>query len=463
MAFQAPVAFHDVVASFTVEQWMRMESWKKELYQNVVKEIHKTLLRLGYTIINPEVLFNIQKSDESCVRIDHSSAEREHKVIGDVPDLLLRVKEENVEEAHCSSEKPKIKDEKETSLLPKPSCPVISSVASLNVKEEQMVCEFGDATEPRQINNQDNNQLFIKQEEEVYLIDDYNTVGLETTVQDTPNPTATIKQEMDNRDHPFFPDIIPVVVKEECDPMEDVATGHHSTAHGQLPSKAVSPRSCRFYAVSPEMRNTSSGAREGAALCYSSLSREQRGQILLAQMQEALKPFQDEPCFPYNPQKSAKELEEEECKIPAERRRVGRNDWCACGLCIGMPTEEECVCCQEIANTKRHLVNDSDCVTRQERFRRFCLDEEIVYLIFRILGTCTSRPDKSYYYRQLRKTAYRSFTCWIHGFLKARNKRPIPACVVNSIRKRYPDPENITLAFGRLEDFAAVDMADNIN
>ncbi|CAH2319878.1 P2X purinoceptor 7-like [Pelobates cultripes] len=472
MAFQVPVVFNDVVASFTVEQWINLAGWKKELYHNVVKDIHKILKKQGYTIINPDVLFNIQKTDESCIRIDSSLAEREPDVVRDVPDLLLRIKEESAEEAHCSTEKPKIKEERDTALPPK-SCPVITSVVSLSIKEEQMACDevvkvsVPSKTNPPEV--QDGSMFFIKQEEEVYSIDDYNTVGLETTVQETSSPTVTIKQEFDplhqikQEETRGYPDIIPVVVKEEeGEPMEEISTTVSSAAAlGRLSSKADCEPSYRYQTSNYGEMDTSSDIEE-IPLDYSSVSREQQKQILLAQMREALQSSEELPCFPYNPQKSAKELEEEKCEILVEESCVGKTDWCSCGLCIKIPSEEESLCCQEVRNLRKHLTSDSDCITRHERFHQFCLDEEMVYLIFRTLGTYTSRPAEWDYNRKLRKTAFRSFTCWIHEFLGARNSRPIPACVVNSIRKKFPDPENVSFGFIRLQDYAAVDMADDL-
>ncbi|CAH2273180.1 zinc finger 501-like [Pelobates cultripes] len=116
MAFRIPVVFNDVVASFTVEQWINLVGWKKELYQNLVRYIHTILKKQGYTTINTNVLFNIQKTDESRIHIDKSLAEGEPDVVRDVPDLLLRIKDESVEEAHCNAEKPKIKEEHDTAL-----------------------------------------------------------------------------------------------------------------------------------------------------------------------------------------------------------------------------------------------------------------------------------------------------------------------------------------------------------
>ncbi|KAM3920884.1 zinc finger protein 90-like [Leptodactylus fuscus] len=91
MSHQVPIIFHDVAASFTEQQWLRLDHWQKDLYKNVMKEIHEALATLGYAIANPDVMFNIKKQDESCVRIDCTSGERKEIPIGDHPDILIRI------------------------------------------------------------------------------------------------------------------------------------------------------------------------------------------------------------------------------------------------------------------------------------------------------------------------------------------------------------------------------------
>uniref|UniRef100_A0A8C5MI91 KRAB domain-containing protein n=1 Tax=Leptobrachium leishanense TaxID=445787 RepID=A0A8C5MI91_9ANUR len=44
---QSSVTFHDVAACFSVEEWGSLEEWQKELYRNVMREIHTALRALG--------------------------------------------------------------------------------------------------------------------------------------------------------------------------------------------------------------------------------------------------------------------------------------------------------------------------------------------------------------------------------------------------------------------------------
>jgi hypothetical protein len=45
----------------------------------------------------------------------------------------------------------------------------------------------------------------------------------------------------------------------------------------------------------------------------------------------------------------------------------------------------------------------------------------------------------SFIYRAMRYAAYRQFIAWVYGRLGRRVRRVIPACVVNEIRRRFPN------------------------
>ncbi|XP_077314074.1 uncharacterized protein LOC143934379 isoform X5 [Lithobates pipiens] len=148
MTSQGPITFHDVVASFSEEQWMCLDNSQKEVYRNVMKDIHGTLLARGYTILNPSTAFHIKGRNESFVRVDSHCAEMESSVDGDFPDILMKIKEEPIvgetqisQGDHCVIYNPP-----STFLPPKSS-----------------------------------NTALIKEEEEGFSIDDYNRAGEEGT------------------------------------------------------------------------------------------------------------------------------------------------------------------------------------------------------------------------------------------------------------------------------------------
>ncbi|XP_030050437.1 zinc finger protein 766-like [Microcaecilia unicolor] len=61
---QASITFKDVAAYFLEVEWDILGEWQKELYKRVIKEIHDILMSRGYSIANPDVIFKIKKEDE---------------------------------------------------------------------------------------------------------------------------------------------------------------------------------------------------------------------------------------------------------------------------------------------------------------------------------------------------------------------------------------------------------------
>ncbi|XP_069089500.1 zinc finger protein 398-like isoform X5 [Pleurodeles waltl] len=71
------IAFNDVAAYFSEEEWSRLEDWEKELYRSVMKEIHGALISLGYAIVNPDILLRIKQAGEPGGKDQQSSDEVE--------------------------------------------------------------------------------------------------------------------------------------------------------------------------------------------------------------------------------------------------------------------------------------------------------------------------------------------------------------------------------------------------
>ncbi|XP_018082528.1 uncharacterized protein LOC734621 isoform X2 [Xenopus laevis] len=182
-----PVTFFDVAASFSEEQWSRLEAWQKELYRNVMKELHGALTTLGYKIENPEILFKIKIADKTCVRIDINSQERENIKSKDLPDVVVRIKEQTL--LPCTKERKSFKENQNT------DSPAQSSQEDIGGR----------------------NPIFVKTEEESYSIDHYNS-GFVQSDGSTAGPVE-IKQESEHTsdDANNFDNIIPVVVKQEDD------------------------------------------------------------------------------------------------------------------------------------------------------------------------------------------------------------------------------------------------------
>ncbi|XP_030043860.1 zinc finger protein 300 [Microcaecilia unicolor] len=100
MKIEALVEFRDVALCFTKEEWMQLEEWQKQLYRNVIQEIHQTLISLGYTILKSDILIRIRDEDEHYIS-DQDEPQKHECHNGPTtsiplnrPDILLRIKQE---------------------------------------------------------------------------------------------------------------------------------------------------------------------------------------------------------------------------------------------------------------------------------------------------------------------------------------------------------------------------------
>ncbi|XP_066450462.1 uncharacterized protein [Eleutherodactylus coqui] len=100
------VTFRDVAAYFSAKEWGGLEEWQKELYKNVMREIHAALEGMGYKIINGDVLLKIKDEGQDKGGPETGQAPPSDGV---TPDILLRIKhdsedlEEPEEEQNSSS------------------------------------------------------------------------------------------------------------------------------------------------------------------------------------------------------------------------------------------------------------------------------------------------------------------------------------------------------------------------
>ncbi|XP_078532598.1 uncharacterized protein LOC144818755 isoform X2 [Lissotriton helveticus] len=73
------VTFQDVVACFSEEEWKLLYEWQKELYANVMKEIHQALASLG-PVIATSVFSLRAKEKEQLISGNHQETERRHRI-----------------------------------------------------------------------------------------------------------------------------------------------------------------------------------------------------------------------------------------------------------------------------------------------------------------------------------------------------------------------------------------------
>ena len=110
-------------------------------------------------------------------------------------------------------------------------------------------------------------------------------------------------------------------------------------------------------------------------------------------------------------------------------------NWCQCGVCLQMPTEDERKCCDR-----------KKCVTSYQMFKKICLDKDILEVCIKSTADFYAE-EFDFTANSYRKAAYRQFILWKFGKLGYHNRRVIPACVVRVIRAAYPSPDGIYMGF----------------
>ncbi|XP_069499226.1 uncharacterized protein [Ambystoma mexicanum] len=73
------VSFHDASAYFSEEEWKLLQEWQKELYRNVMKEIHQALVSLGPLIVTTVCSLRAKDQDEMHP-IDDPHSERKGRI-----------------------------------------------------------------------------------------------------------------------------------------------------------------------------------------------------------------------------------------------------------------------------------------------------------------------------------------------------------------------------------------------
>lgn len=108
-------------------------------------------------------------------------------------------------------------------------------------------------------------------------------------------------------------------------------------------------------------------------------------------------------------------------------------EWCNCGHCVTMPTQEENKCCAQVRRP---------CISRTNLFRQLVLDGNVLELAMRyredVLVLNNARSNENF-----RHAAYRQYVLWQHGRLGRGNRRVVPSCCVLAIRARYPSPNGL--------------------
>ena len=154
-------------------------------------------------------------------------------------------------------------------------------------------------------------------------------------------------------------------------------------------------------------------------------------------------------------EESISEAEGEENQVH-ELTREGKLFWCSCGEC-DYTTEVESFCCNESSLIKRHISEDSNCVTEQSLFNNIIINQDGLEFTRQLIGnsiTCEERRKK-YFSAELsdskyRNLAYKAFFSFVATKAEqggAGERFVIPSCVVEAIRKAFPSPTGIYSGF----------------
>lgn len=76
---KAPFTFHDVAACFSEDEWKLLHKWQKELYRNVMMEIHQALNSLGPLIAASIFSLRGKENDDVCP-LDSPDPEESHSI-----------------------------------------------------------------------------------------------------------------------------------------------------------------------------------------------------------------------------------------------------------------------------------------------------------------------------------------------------------------------------------------------
>nr|DBA23839.1 TPA: hypothetical protein GDO54_014716 [Pyxicephalus adspersus] len=179
--------------------------------------------------------------------------------------------------------------------------------------------------------------------------------------------------------------------------------------------------------------------RGSSAVLSNPLSREEKLEILKQKLLEKNRlPWVEGGCFPSNPRQDPNNPDH---MVDINTHKIGHTDWCFCGNCIPLPTGRESICCMEISKIQPHLKGKT-CITQHPYFSYLCENKDFAKIHQNMMyGLRCKIPKEKDKNRALRKAAYQAFSVWIHGALRKKGERPIPACTVHRVRIAFPGPD----------------------
>lgn len=140
------------------------------------------------------------------------------------------------------------------------------------------------------------------------------------------------------------------------------------------------------------------------------------------------------------------------------RWRNSTLSWCHCGQCSIMEKTIENFCCHEKAveydeydaKLVQAEVSNCTCVTQLDEFEQNMLNESVLKIdACRYVEENWPLGDDELErtHKIFRLVAYLRCSRWIFEYLGKKNRRPFPACIYSSIRKRFASPDGIYSGF----------------
>ncbi|XP_069494337.1 zinc finger protein 282-like isoform X2 [Ambystoma mexicanum] len=215
------VLFHVAPACFSEEEWKLLQEWQKELYGNVMKEIHQALVSLGPLIAT--TVFSLRAKDQKDLGriMDPRGPERRqsnHYSAGEMvphPDRQVRMKRG----AHMHLNNPQDTEEEDMDdcLITEPDSVFIAhpgqefsesktasspghEIISFHIKDEKKIycIDDQDSARAENLNSTTGHEIIsicIKDEKEVYCIDDQDGADVEGPRKPTGNENTRREKE----------------------------------------------------------------------------------------------------------------------------------------------------------------------------------------------------------------------------------------------------------------------------
>ena len=133
-------------------------------------------------------------------------------------------------------------------------------------------------------------------------------------------------------------------------------------------------------------------------------------------------------------QRIAEELQE-------EAEAISSPATCECGgHCEGEDLKKGKECCRWVAEVNK-LCAGPGCLTQvSEEFKFVCLGKRSLLMRIRQENDDEEIKEDEVQSRQFRYQAYRNASFFLRGPMGKWNRRELPSCVVQAIRRLYPDP-----------------------